>query len=254
MSNVTATALVTGGAKRIGRAIVQDLARHGFAVVIHCNRSRNEADALADAVVVAGGRATVIAADLTDMAAAEGLIGQAEAAFGPVSLLVNNASLFEDDSVLDFDWQAWDRHFAIHVKAPALLARNLARALPDGQEGLIVNIIDQRVWRPTPRYFSYALSKSALWTATQMMAQALGPRIRVNGIGPGPTLKSARQDESDFAAQVDGLILGRGPQLAEFGATIRYLWEARSITGQMIALDGGQHLAWQTPDVTGMAE
>jgi NAD(P)-dependent dehydrogenase (short-subunit alcohol dehydrogenase family) len=254
MSRATATALVTGGAKRIGRAIVEDLAAHGFAVAIHCNRSRIEADALAAAINVSGGRAAVIAADLTDMDAVGDLVGQAKAALGPISLLVNNASLFEDDSVLDFDWRAWDRHFAVHVKAPALLAQNFARALPEGQEGLIVNMIDQRVWRPTPRYFSYALSKSTLWTATQMMAQALGPRIRVNAIGPGPTLKNTRQDDSDFAAQVDGLILKRGPELPEFGATIRYLWEARSVTGQMIALDGGQHLAWQTPDVTGMAE
>lgn len=249
-----ATALVTGGAKRIGRAIVEDLAAHGFSVAIHCNRSRVEADVLAAAINASGGRAAVIAADLTDMDAVSDLVGQTEAALGPLSLLVNNASLFEDDSILDFDWRAWDRHFAVHVKAPALLAQNFARALPEGQEGLIVNMIDQRVWRPTPRYFSYALSKSTLWTATQMMAQSLGPRIRVNAIGPGPTLKNARQDDSDFAAQVDGLILKRGPELPEFGATIRYLWEARSVTGQMIALDGGQHLAWQTPDVTGMAE
>ncbi|WP_136620010.1 MULTISPECIES: SDR family oxidoreductase [Mesorhizobium] len=254
MSRATATALVTGGAKRIGRAIVEDLAAHGFAVAIHCNRSRIEADALAAAINASGGRAAVIAADLTDMDAVGDLVGQAQAALGPLSLLVNNASLFEDDSVLDFDWRAWDRHFAVHVKAPALLAQNFARALPGEQEGLIVNMIDQRVWRPTPRYFSYALSKSTLWTATQMMAQSLGPRIRVNAIGPGPTLKNARQDDSDFSAQVDGLILKRGPELPEFGATIRYLWEARSVTGQMIALDGGQHLAWQTPDVTGMAE
>jgi NAD(P)-dependent dehydrogenase (short-subunit alcohol dehydrogenase family) len=254
MSKATATALVTGGAKRIGRAIVEDLATHGFAVAIHCNRSRIEADALAAAINASGGRAAVVAADLTDMDAVGDLVGQAQAALGPLSLLVNNASLFEDDSVLDFDWRAWDRHFAVHVKAPALLAQNFARALPEGQEGLIVNMIDQRVWRPTPRYFSYALSKSTLWTATQMMAQALGPRIRVNAIGPGPTLKNTRQDDSDFVAQVDGLILKRGPELPEFGATIRYLWEARSVTGQMIALDGGQHLAWQTPDVTGMAE
>jgi NAD(P)-dependent dehydrogenase (short-subunit alcohol dehydrogenase family) len=254
MSRATATALVTGGAKRIGRAIVEDLAAHGFAVAIHCNRSRIEADALAAAINAGGGRAAVVAADLTDMDAVGDLVGRAEAALGPLSLLINNASLFEDDSVLDFDWRAWDRHFAVHVKAPALLAQNFARALPEGQEGLIVNMIDQRVWRPTPRYFSYALSKSTLWTATQMMAQALGPRIRVNAIGPGPTLRNTRQDDSDFAAQVDGLILKRGPELPEFGATIRYLWEARSVTGQMIALDGGQHLAWQTPDVTGMAE
>ncbi|ADV13825.1 MULTISPECIES: SDR family oxidoreductase [Mesorhizobium] len=254
MSKATVTALVTGGARRIGRAIVEDLAAHGFAVAIHCNRSRSEADALAAEIIAGGGRAAVVAADLTDMDAIDDLIGEAQAALGPLSLLVNNASLFEDDSVLDFDWRAWDRHFAVHVKAPALLAQNFARALPAGQEGLIVNMIDQRVWRPTPRYFSYALSKSTLWTATQMMAQALGPRVRVNAIGPGPTLKNARQDDSDFAAQVDGLILKRGPELPEFGATIRYLWEARSVTGQMIALDGGQHLAWQTPDVTGMTE
>ncbi|MER9136482.1 SDR family oxidoreductase [Mesorhizobium sp. M0830] len=254
MSKATATALVTGGAKRIGRAIVEDLAAHGFAVAINCNRSRTEADALAAGINAGGGRAVVIAADLTDMDAVGDLVGQAQAALGPISLLVNNASLFVDDSVLDFDWRAWDRHFAVHVKAPALLAQNFARALPEGQEGLIVNIIDQRVWRPTPRYFSYALSKSTLWAATQMMAQALGPRIRVNAIGPGPTLKNTRQDDGDFAAQVDGLILKRGPELPEFGATIRYLWAARSVTGQMIALDGGQHLAWQTPDVTGMME
>ncbi|WP_214474098.1 SDR family oxidoreductase [Mesorhizobium sp. dw_380] len=254
MSKATAAALVTGGAKRIGKAIVEDLAGHGFAVAIHSNRSHDEADELAAGINQSGGRAAVVGADLTDMDAVSDLVGQAEAALGPISLLVNNASLFVDDSVDDFDWQAWDRHFAIHVKAPALLTQNFARSLPEGQEGLIVNIIDQRVWRPTPRYFSYALSKSALWTQTQMLAQALGPRIRVNAIGPGPTLKNMRQDDSDFDAQVAGLILKHGPELPEFGATIRYLWDARSVTGQMIALDGGQHLAWQTPDVTGMTE
>ena len=254
MSKATAAALVTGGAKRIGKAIVEDLASHGFAVAIHANRSGEEADALAAGIKQSGGRAAVVSADLTDMDAVSDLVGQAEAALGPISLLVNNASLFVDDSVEDFDWQAWDRHFAIHVKTPALLAQNFARALPEGREGLIVNIIDQRVWRPTPRYFSYALSKSALWTQTQMLAQALGPRIRVNAIGPGPTLKNVRQDDTDFGAQLAGLILKRGPELPEFGATIRYLWDARSVTGQMIALDGGQHLAWQTPDVTGMTE
>jgi len=254
MNEAAGTALVTGGAKRIGKAIVEDLAAHGFAVAVHANNSLTEADALAARIREAGGRAAALAADLTDMDAVADLVGRAGAALGPVTLLVNNASLFVDDSVQDFDWQAWDRHFAVHIKAPALLAQAFARALPEGQEGLIVNIIDQRVWRPTPRYFSYALSKSALWTQTEMLAQALGPRIRVNAIGPGPTLKNARQDDHDFQKQVDGLILKRGPQLAEFGATIRYLWDARSVTGQMIALDGGQHLAWQTPDVTGMVE
>jgi NAD(P)-dependent dehydrogenase (short-subunit alcohol dehydrogenase family) len=254
MNKANGVALVTGGAKRIGRAIVEDLAAHGFAVAIHCNRSRAEADALAARINGAGGRATVVVADLTDMVDVGGLVARAEAALGPISLLVNNASRFEDDSILHFNWRTWDRHFAVHVKAPALLAQEFAHALPADREGLIVNIIDQRVWRPTPRYFSYALSKSSLWTATQMMAQALGPRIRVNAIGPGPTLKNIHQNDHDFEAQVEGLILKHGPELPEFGATIRYLWAARSVTGQMIALDGGQHLAWQTPDVTGMVE
>jgi NAD(P)-dependent dehydrogenase (short-subunit alcohol dehydrogenase family) len=254
MNHAVGTALVTGGAKRIGRAIVEDLAAHGFAVAIHADRSIEQARALASQVTAGGGRAAALAADLTDMASAGALVGAARAALGPVSLLVNCASIFKDDSAADFDWSDWDRHFAIHLKAPVLLARTMAEALPQDREGLVVNIIDQRVWRPTPRYFSYALSKSALWSATQTMAQALAPRVRVNAIGPGPTLKNARQDDADFAAQVDGLILKRGPSLSEFGATIRYLWQARSVTGQMIALDGGQHLAWQTPDVTGMAE
>jgi len=254
MTESAGTALVTGGARRIGRAIVEDLAAHGFAVAIHAESSFAEAEALAAAIAGAGGRAVAVRADLTDMAAADGLVAAAAAALGPVTLLVNSASAFADDTVLDFGWEAWDRHFALHVKAPALLARRFAESLPADREGLIVNIVDQRVWRLTPRYFSYTLSKSALWTATQTMAQALAPRIRVNAIGPGPTLRNVRQDDADFAAQVDGLILKRGPQLSEFGATIRYLWQARSVTGQMIALDGGQHLAWQTPDVTGMAE
>jgi NAD(P)-dependent dehydrogenase (short-subunit alcohol dehydrogenase family) len=254
MNNAVGTALVTGGARRIGRSIVEDLAAHGFAVAIHANRSFTEAKALAARIAADGGRATALQADLADRAAAGGLVQAATAALGPVSLLVNSASVFEDDTVLDLNWQAWDSHFDVHLKAPVLLARDFVNALPEGREGLIVNIIDQRVWRPTPRYFSYALSKSSLWAATQTMAQALGPRVRVNAIGPGPTLRNARQTDADFAAQVEGLLLKRSPDLAEFGATIRYLWQARSVTGQMIALDGGQHLAWRTPDVTGMAE
>jgi NAD(P)-dependent dehydrogenase (short-subunit alcohol dehydrogenase family) len=254
MSSAVPTALVTGGARRIGEAIVKDLAAHGFAVAIHCNRSRDEAAALAARLGEAGARVAVVQADLTDPVATDALIGMAERALGPIGLLVNNASVFEDDSVATFDPAVAARHFAIHVNAPATLARRFAEALPAAAEGLIVNVIDQRVWRLTPGYFSYTLSKSALWTATRTMAQALAPRIRVNALGPGPTLANKRQDSRDFAAQVDGLVLGRGPELSEFGAAIRYLWEARSVTGQMIALDGGQHLAWQTPDVTGIVE
>ena len=254
MTAAARTALVTGGAKRIGRAIAEDLAAHGFAVAIHCNRSRQEADSLAEQLRQSGARAEVVQADLTDTSETDELIARATKALGPIGLLVNNASIFKDDSVETFDPAVARRHFAIHVNAPAVLARRFAEALPAGAEGLIINIIDQRVLRLTPRYFSYTLSKSALWTATQTMAQALAPSIRVNAIGPGPTLANTRQEKDDFEAQVDGLILGRGPALAEFGAAIRYLWEARSVTGQLIALDGGQHLAWQTPDVTGMVE
>jgi NAD(P)-dependent dehydrogenase (short-subunit alcohol dehydrogenase family) len=247
-------ALVTGGARRIGRAIVEDLARHGFGVAIHCNRSRADAEALAGEIAGRGGRAAVIDADLADPVALETVVERAEQALGPLSILVNNASMFESDTAADFDWQVWDRHFAVHVKAPAALTRAFAATCAGARDGLVVNIVDQRVWRPTPRFFSYSLSKSALWTATRTMAQTFAPNVRVNGIGPGPTLASARQDPTAFAAQVEGVLLDRGPALEEFGATIRYLWQARSVTGQMIALDGGQHLAWQTPDVAGIAE
>ncbi len=247
-------ALVTGGARRVGAAIVRDLAANGFAVAIHCNTSRGEADALASEIASAGGQAHVVQADLNDMNSVDRIIPEVQAALGPVRLLVNNASLFEDDAADDFNWQVWDRHFDVHLKAPVALARDVATSLPKGVEGLVVNVIDQRVWRLTPRFFSYTLSKSALWTATQTMAQAFGPRLRVNAIGPGPTLKNERQDADDFRKQSDALLLKRGPDLSEFGATIRYLWQARSVTGQMIALDGGQHLSWKTPDVYGVAE
>jgi len=254
MTHSRKTALVTGGAKRIGKAIVEDLAAHGFAVAIHFNNSADEAEALARDIAGRGGRAAAVKAELCDFASVDGLIDRSQRALGPITMLVNNASVFESDEITDFDWNVWDQHFSVHVKSPALLARRFAEALPEGEEGLIVSVIDQRVWRPTPRYFSYTLSKMTMWSMTVTMAQALAPRIRVNAIGPGPTMPSSRQQPGDMEAQVDGLILGRGPGLPEFGETIRYLWEARSVTGQMIAIDGGQHLAWETPDVTGIAE
>jgi len=254
MQKYNKVALVTGGARRIGRAIVENLSENGFAVAIHCNGSRVEADALAGDLARSGRGAVVVQADLTDRAALSGMIEYAARQLGPVNLLVNNASVFEDDGASDFEWEVWDRHFAVHVEAPAFLARSFSTQLPAGEEGLIVNLIDQRVWALTPRFFSYTLSKSALWTATQTLAQALGPRIRVNAIGPGPTLPNSRQDDHDFQNQIDALILKRGPDLADFGATIRWLWDMKSVTGQMIALDGGQHLAWETPDVSGVAE
>ena len=248
------TALVTGGARRIGAAIVRDLAKNGFAVAIHCNRSRAEAEALAAEIIREGGKAAVVPADLTRLDEARDLVAHAIERVGPIGLLVNSASVFVRDEIGSFEWEVWDAHFAVHVKAPVLLARSLAEALPAGMAGLVVNIIDERVWRPNPHFFSYTLSKSALWDATRTMAQALAPRIRVNAIGPGPTLPNIRQQRADFDRQVAGLLLERGPDLSEFGATVRYLFETMSVTGQMIAIDGGQHLAWQTPDVTGMKE
>ena len=247
-------ALVTGGAKRIGAAIAADLAGSGFAVAVHCNRSTGDADGLVQRIAAAGGTARVFQADLAEPDSVAAMAASVEATLGGVRLLVNNASIFEPDSAHDPDWNLWETHFALHLKAPVQLSAEMVRRLPASETGLIVNIVDQRVWRLTPQFFSYTLSKAALWTATQTMAQAYAPAVRVNAIGPGPTLANERQQPDDFDAQQGGLLLRKGPLLTEFGRTIRYLWETPSITGQMIALDGGQHLAWQTPDVTGMRE
>lgn len=247
-------ALVTGAAHRIGSAIAADLAKHGFAVAIHHRSDGDEAGRLCSQITARGGDAVPIHADLENDEDVRRLPEETKAALGPVSLLVNNASVFADDGVEAFDRATWDTHFAVHLRAPAILAEQMARSLADGQRGLIVNIIDQRVLNLTPRFFSYTLSKSALWTATRTMAQALAPRIRVNAIGPGPTLPSPRQAPADFQKQVDSLPLKCGPKLDEFGETIRYFWKTPSVTGQMIALDGGQHLAWETPDVTEIRE
>ena len=173
------------------------------------------------------------------------LIAQAPA---PIALLVNSASPFEDDSGEAFDLE-YEATMAVNLRAPLILSQAMAAALPDGTGGLIVNIADQRVWRLTPRFFSYTLSKAALWTATQTLAQALAPRIRVNAIGPGPTLPSAHQSAEAFAAQAAATPLARGPTVEEIAAAMVYLIDAPSVTGQMIAVDGGQHLAWRTPDV-----
>ncbi len=252
MANAQNVALVTGGAKRIGAEIVRGLAQAGFAVAIHCRNSRGEAHDLAEEIRRGGGRAEVFAADLESNGACEKLIDDATRTLGPLRLLVNSASTFESDGVTELDWERWDRHFDIHLKAPVALTSRFAAALPDETDGLVVNVIDQRVWRLNPRFFSYTLSKSALWTATQTMAQALAPHIRVNALGPGPTMKNDRQSDADFRQQTESVILGHGPALDEFSRTILYLWEAKSVTGQMIAIDGGQHLAWETRDVTGI--
>ncbi|PTW53210.1 NAD(P)-dependent dehydrogenase (short-subunit alcohol dehydrogenase family) [Breoghania corrubedonensis] len=247
-------ALVTGAAKRIGRTLALDLARDGWSVAIHANTSRAEAETLAKEVRSAGGKAHVLIADLRETECLPGLVSEAVRALGPLRLLVNNASIFERDEIGTLDPARFDDHFAVHVRAPCLLAQAMASALDESMTGNIVNVIDQRVLKPTPNFFSYQLSKSALWTATRTLAQALAPRIRVNAIGPGPALASPRQQQTDFEAQCATLPLGHGPMLEEFGRAIRFLVDTPSITGQMITLDGGQHIAWQTPDVAGIVE
>jgi len=247
-------ALVTGGAVRIGRAIVERLAEEGYAVAVHYNRSRDAAITLADALRGSGHRAVALAADLADAAAVAGLVSAATEALGPVTLVVNNASLFENDRLGTLAPDLWDRHFAVNLRAPVFLARDMANALPADATGAIVNILDQRVWKLTPQFFSYTLTKSALFSATRTMALALAPRIRVNAVGPGPTLKSERQMARDFQRQSEAVLLGRGPTPDEIAEAVVYLANAASVTGQMIAVDGGQHLAWQTADVAGIRE
>jgi NAD(P)-dependent dehydrogenase (short-subunit alcohol dehydrogenase family) len=241
--NPPPVALVTGGAKRVGRAIVEDLAAHGWAVAIHCNASRDEGETLAGAIRDGGGRAAVIVADLAKPEEAARIVAEATAALGPVRLLVNNASINEHDTATEHDLALWNRQMAVNATTPVFLASAFAKALPPDLGGLVVNLLDQRVLRPTPAHFSYQISKSALAAATLVLAEALAPRIRVNGIAPGPVLPHARQSAAEFAAKVAALPLQKAPQLAEFGRTVRFLWEAESVTGQVIALDGGQHLA-----------
>jgi NAD(P)-dependent dehydrogenase (short-subunit alcohol dehydrogenase family) len=251
MKNV---ALVTGGAQRIGRSIVERLARENYAVAIHCRRSTDAAEDMASRIVAAGGGVTIVKGDLADADAVNALVESAARALGPVTLLVNNASEFEPDEVETLAHERWDRHFAVNLRAPAFLARDFAHQLPADREGCIVNIVDQRVWKLTPQFFSYTLTKAALFTATQTMAQALAPRIRVNAIGPGPTLSNVRQGDDDFAKQSSAVPLGHGGTPDEIADAVLYLAGARSVTGQMIAVDGGQHLAWETPDVAGIKE
>ncbi|HET7715361.1 MAG TPA: SDR family oxidoreductase, partial [Bauldia sp.] len=196
-----------------------------------------------------GGRASVISADLADLAEVPRVIYDSATKLGKPSLLVNNASIFEEDHVGSLEPAFFNRQMTINFTAPVFLAQAFAETLAEGTEGNIVNIVDQRAWRTAPTYFSYQMSKSALWAATRTMAQGLAPRIRVNAIAPGPTLKNIRQDPEKFQAQIEAIPLARGPDLAEFGRTVRYLVENRSITGQMIGLDGGQHLVWETPDM-----
>jgi NAD(P)-dependent dehydrogenase (short-subunit alcohol dehydrogenase family) len=244
---VPKAALVTGGARRIGRALSLALVEDGYAVAIHHHHSYQEAEALAAEITQAGGKAVALAGDLADEAAVAELLPRATAVLGPIGCLVNNAAIFENDRVATATRDSWDRHLAINLRAPFVLMQSFARHLPEKAGGVIVNLLDERVWNLTPYFVSYTLSKTGLWTLTQTMALALAPRIRVNGIGPGPTLPSPRQSARQFLDRCQKMPLRRGTSPDEIAAALRFILAAPAMTGQMIALDGGEHLGWAQP-------
>ena len=253
--------LITGAAKRIGRTLALSLAEAGWSVAVHYAGSAEYARSAAQEIAGLGQRAVTLQADLQSAEAVGALLPAAAEALGPITALINNASLFERDTAHTITPESWDAHLNINLRAPALLMRDFANQphwqtppAPD-VDGAILNIIDQRVWRLTPDFASYTVSKTGLWTLTQSFAQALAPQhIRVNAIGPGPTLPNPRQAQSEFDKQAGLVPLGHGGDPADIAAAAHYLLSARAVTGQMIAVDGGQHLAWQTPDVTQVVE
>lgn len=245
MSN---TVLITGAAKRIGRAIAEAMAADGWNVAVHYNTSGAEAEALAgDLAERHGVSAAAVAADLGDAAQVDALMPAAAEALGPLTCLVNNASVFEHDDLDTLTPASWDLHMNANLRAPLMLAQAFARQLPDGAAGNIVNLLDQRVWALTPHFLSYTVSKAGLWTLTQTLAMALAPRVRVNAVGPGPVLPSSRQSRDHFDAQVAAQPLARQVAPEEIAAAVRFILDAPSMTGQMIALDAGQHLGWAHP-------
>ena len=189
-----------------------------------------------------GGQARIFQADLADRQALDSLVATVGRELGPLTTLINNASEFLPDSIGHLDEKAWDVHLCINLKAPVFLSEAMAKQLPENAEGNIINIIDQRVWNLTPEFFSYTISKAGLWTATRTLAQALAPRIRVNAIGPGPALRSIHQTDDDFEREKQSTLLKRGPSAKEIATAVRFILATPSLTGQMIALDGGQHL------------
>jgi NAD(P)-dependent dehydrogenase (short-subunit alcohol dehydrogenase family) len=237
-------ALVTGASKRIGKAIALDLAKAGWAVAVHYRGSAADAAAVVDEICGRGGSAVALPADLTRESEVATLVPRAGESLGPLTCLVNNASLFEMDRIDTATRASWDAHIETNLRAPLVLAQAFARQLPAGATGNIINMLDQRVWNLTPYFLSYTVAKSGLWTLTRTLALALAPRIRVNGIGPGPTLPSPRQTAAQFAEQSRSVPLGHGTTPEEICAAIRFLLDAPAVTGQMIALDGGQHLGW----------
>jgi NAD(P)-dependent dehydrogenase (short-subunit alcohol dehydrogenase family) len=247
-------ALVTGAAKRIGRAIALDLAQAGWNVAVHYRNSAEEAASAVREIEAMGRRAVAIKADLARESEVAQIVPQTTAALGPLTCLINSASTFEMDDIRSMTRTSWDHHIETNLRAPLVLSQAFAAQLPKGQSGAIVNMLDERVWKLTPYFLSYTVAKSGLWTLTRTLALALAPRIRVNGIGPGPTLPSPRQSEAQFKAQWDSMPLKRGTTPAEICRAVRFILESPALTGQMIALDGGQHLGWAVPTKGFVAE
>jgi NAD(P)-dependent dehydrogenase (short-subunit alcohol dehydrogenase family) len=248
------TALITGAAKRIGKQLAMDLAAVGYDIAVHCNASRVEAEEVAQAIRLLGRKAVVVQGDLGSIETPERIASEAIAGLGPLDVLINNASVFEEDELGNISSHSWSQHQDANLRAPVMLTQAFARQLPEGENGNVINLIDQRVWKLNPQFFSYTISKAGLWTATRTLAQALAPRIRVNAIGPGPALPSARMDDAAFQRQGELTLLKRGTSPAEISAAVQFILSQPALTGQMIALDGGQHLVWQTPDVVEVTE
>ncbi|MBT4769486.1 MAG: SDR family oxidoreductase [Rhodospirillaceae bacterium] len=246
--------LITGASQRIGRAIALDFAERGWAVAIHYNRAEKAAQTLAAQIESDGGKAVALGADLTQDGQAEGLIPRAIEVLGPLGCLVNNASCFEEDTPATATRESWAVHMETNLHAPFILSRVFADQLAKPYSGNIINLIDQRVWNLTPYFTSYTVSKSGLWTLTQTLAMALAPRIRVNAIGPGPTFPSERQSQKQFDRQWQGTPLKRGTTVEEICEALHFLLATPSLTGQMLALDGGQHLGWAQSDRDYMTE
>ncbi|HCL48526.1 SDR family oxidoreductase [Alphaproteobacteria bacterium] len=251
--------LITGAGKRIGRALAEALATDGWAIAAHYAGSKSEAEALIAEITDKGGKGVALQADLRDAAAVQTLVADAAAALGPLTALINNASTFERDTAHTLTAESWDTHLNANLRAPALLMRDFANqaALQDGSvaDACIINITDQRVDRLTPDFTSYTVSKTGLATLTETFAQALAPQhIRVNAIAPGPTLPNPRQAQAEFDKQASLVPLGHGATPDDIVAAARYILTARAMTGQTLMQDGGQHLAWQTPDVVEVRE
>jgi NAD(P)-dependent dehydrogenase (short-subunit alcohol dehydrogenase family) len=246
--------LITGAARRIGRQMALDLAEAGWNVAVHCNTSVDEAKEVVARISKFSRKSCVVTGDLADPKTPERIMAEAMQSLGPMTALINNASIFEPDDVGEISLDSWARHQDTNLRAPIMLSQCFARQLPAKVNGNIINIIDQRVWKLNPRFFSYTMSKTGLWTATRTLAQALAPYIRVNAIGPGPALPSARMDDSEFRKQEKLTLLGRGTSPEEISQAARFILSQPAMTGQMIVLDGGQHLAWQTPDIMDVKE